>query len=174
MKRFWIIKQLHNNTVLSSKQSDSFSLFERVISNHDPTWMFRLWSSRTHNFQSSSLLGRGIICSAFSSNSEKYTIYGKAFFFLFLLNASLLPVWTPISTLLSLIYWCRVVLHSSGIDIMLVKSRERFVDLSLTPTQFLASNFLITEEHEFSPKKTQLETRMCNYSRMKVWGSSIT
>lgn len=41
-------------------------------------------------------------------------------------------------------------LHSSGIGIMLVKSRECFVDLSLTPTQFLASNFLITGEHEFS------------------------
>lgn len=54
------------------------------------------------------------------------------------------------------------------------KRRECFVDLSLTPTQFLASNFLITAEHEFSPKKTQLETGMCNYSRMKVWGSSIT
>lgn len=82
--------------------------------------------------------------------------------------------WTLISTLLSLIYWCRVVLHSSGIGIMLVKSRECFVDLSLTPTQFLASNFLITGEYEFSAEKTQLETRMCNYSRMKVSGSSIT
>lgn len=144
--------------------------------------MFRLSGSRT---PISSLLGRGIIYRAFfwkkvkiqKSTLNKEEAPPPAF----PLNASLLPVWTLISTSLSLIYWCRVVLHSSGIDIMLVKSRESFVDLSSTPTQFLASNFLITAEHESSPppthpptRKTQLETRMCNYSRMKVWGSSIT
>lgn len=78
-----------------------------------------------------------------------------------------------ISTLQSPIYWCRVVLHSSSINIMLVKSKNCFVDLSLTPTRFLAPNFLITAEHEVPPtpppRKTQLETRKCNYSRMKVW-----
>lgn len=67
-----------------------------------------------------------------------------------------------------------MVLHSSSINIMLVKSKNCFVDLSLTPTRFLAPNFLITAEHESlphppPPQKTQLETRKCNYSRMKVW-----
>lgn len=56
-----------------------------------------------------------------------------------------------ISTLQSPIYWCRVVLHSSSINIMLVKSKNCFVDLSLTPTRFLAPNFLITAEHEVPP-----------------------
>lgn len=48
------------------------------------------------------------------------------------------------------------------INIMLVKSENGFVDLSLTPTQFLAPNFLITTGHECPPhpppQKTQLET----------------
>lgn len=66
-----------------------------------------------------------------------------------------------------------MVLHSSSINIMLVKSKNCFVDLSLTSTRFLAPNFLITAEHESPPQKTQLETRKCNYSRMKVSGSSM-
>lgn len=62
-----------------------------------------------------------------------------------LLNSSVLLVWTLISTLLSLIFDAGWVLHPSGIDIRLVKSSDCFVDLSSTPTQFLAFNFLITQ-----------------------------
>lgn len=50
-----------------------------------------------------------------------------------------------------------MVLHSSSINIMLVKSKNCFVDLSLTPTRFLAPNFLITAEHE-SPPPTPKDT----------------
>lgn len=40
---------------------------------------------------------------------------------------------------------------------MLVKSKNCFVDLSLTSTRFLAPNFLITAEHESPPKRHNLK-----------------
>lgn len=126
------------------------SALDSVISHHDPTWMSGLRSSWSSKFPGvwaeASFVIREVWIQKTPQNTEKHSPL--------LLNVSSPPVGTLISTSPSLIYWCRVVLHSSGIDIMLVKSSERFVDLSLTPMQFSASNFLITAgEHEFFPLK---------------------
>ena len=127
----------------------SYSFSDRVISSCDSK------APWTRNSQSSSLWGGGIVLFK-SWNPEKNTKHRKTFSVslppLFLLSAALLLVWTPCinfsrsNLLMQGVFFSS---HSSGIDIMLVKSRESFVDLSPTPTQFLASNFLITAEHEF-------------------------
>lgn len=96
------------------------------------------WGFSPHSTESMFRWNSSSFSSLFATNLKK-----REASFLSPGDSILLCFWF-ISTLQSLICWCRVVLHSSRINIMLVKSKNYFVDLSLTLPQFLAPNFLIT------------------------------